>query len=193
MNRLLIFPILGAAILIYFTLTVFILPEQFMSNDQLVSEPFLDVDISESEISLGDSFRISIVSENKGDYGDIHIVSASFPELEKIDGIVQITTYDFTQSARTILPGDEIGASYSGGLESVIAEYPSIEAMNRPVPPNSENNLELVVTPQNTGPFTVFVKSVNIPHVNDSSHYPKSGVLDHQNEHVLDFTVNVNP
>ena len=40
--------------------------------------------ISEFDISLGDSFDLSIFSENRGDYGDIHIVSVGFPDLVEI-------------------------------------------------------------------------------------------------------------
>jgi len=169
------------------------LPEKYLSNEQLVPQPYFEVILSDSEISLGDSFRLSIVSENRGDYGDIHILSTAFPTLSEIDEIVEIVTYDFTQSSVSIAIGDEIGAKYSGGLESTIAQYPSIEAMNRPILPGAKNHLELVITPEKSGIFNVYVKSINIPHTSNESHYPFSGVLDHQDEYVLDYSVNVNP
>ncbi|MDH3486602.1 MAG: hypothetical protein OEL82_00980 [Nitrosopumilus sp.] len=169
------------------------MPEKYLSNEQLVPQPYFEVILSNSEISLGDSFQLSIVSENRGDYGDIHILSTSFPTLSEIEGIVEIVTYDFTQSSVHITPGDEIGAKYSGGLESIIAKYPSIEAMNRPILPDAKNHLELIITPEKPGIFTIYVKSIDIPHTSNQSHYPYSGILDHQDEYVLDYSVNVNP
>jgi len=193
MKNFLISGIIVFFLIIYFSLTVFVLPAHYLSNDLLISQPYLDVEVSESGIFLGESFRLNIVSENRGDYGDIHIVSTAFPDLDKIDDVVQIATYDFTQSPIYISPGDEIGAKYSGGLESMVAEYPSIEAMTRPIHPSSKYHFELIVTPENSGVFTIYVKSINIPHSDDLSHYPHSGVLDHQDEYVLVYSVNVNP
>ena len=193
MNKQILFGIIGTALVFYFTLAVFVLPGVFLANEQLVSEPFLEVELSESEISLGESFRINIISENRGEYGDIHIVSAAFPKLTEIDDVVLVATYDFTQSPSYIIPGEEIGAKYSGGLESVIAKYPSIEAMSRPVLPDSTYHMDLVITPTESGVFPVYIKSVNIPHVTEKSHFPQNGLLDHQNEHVLVYSINVNP
>jgi len=193
MRKTLLYPIIGVVIILYFSLTILILPERYFSTEQLVPQPYFEVILSDTEILLGDSFRLSIVSENRGDYGDIHILSTAFPNLAEIEGVVQIVTYDFTQSSVAIMPGDEIGAKYSGGLESAIAKYPSIEAMSRPILPGAKNNLELIITPEKPGIFTIYVKSIDIPHTSDRSHYPLSGILDHQNEYVLDYSVNVNP
>lgn len=193
MRKIFVYSIIGSFIILYFGLTIFILPQKYLSNEQLVPQPYFEVILSDSEISLGDSFRLSIVSENRGDYGDIHILSTAFPTLSEIEGVVEIVTYDFTQSSLIIAPGDEIGAKYSGGLESTIAKYPSIEAMNRPALPGAKNHLDLIITPKIPGIFTIYVKSVDIPHTTNQSHYPFSGILDHQDEYVLDFSVNVNP
>lgn len=177
----------------YFAMTVFVLPEKFLEKEQFSPSPYLEAELSSSEIKLGESFRLSTISENKGDYGDIHIVSASFPTLSDIDGIVRIVSYDFSNSPLFIKPGEKIGANYSGGLESVIAKYPSIEAMNRPVQPGSKYVMDLQITPENPGPFIVYLKSIEIPHTNNQSHFPSEGQLDHQREYVLVYTVNVNP
>jgi len=193
MRKILISLAMGFFIALYFSLTVFVLPEKYLSNEQLTPQPYFEAILSDSEISLGDSVRLSIVSENRGDYGDIHILSTAFPTLSEIDGIVEIVTYDFTQSSVQIDSGDEIGAKYSGGLESVTAKYPSIEATNRPILPSAKNHLELLITPNEPGIFTIYVKSIDIPHTDDKSHYPYSGILDHQDEYVLDYSVNVNP
>ena len=178
---------------VYFAMTVFILPEKFLEKEQFAPSPYLEAELSHTEINLGESFRLSTVSENVGDYGDIHIVSASFPTLTKTDGIVRIVSYDFSNSPIYIEPGEEIGANYSGGLESVIAKYPSIEAMNRPVEPETKYRMDLQITPNKPGPFLVYLKSIDIPHTNSQSHFPSDGQVDHQGEFVLVYTVNVNP
>ena len=92
MKKLLFCVSTGFFIALYFILTLFILPEQFLSTEQLVPQPYLKVDLSDSDVSLGDSFRLDIVSENRGDYGDIHIVSVAFPDLVEIDQVVKIAT-----------------------------------------------------------------------------------------------------
>ena len=191
MKKILVYTIISFSILVYFVLSVFVLPQNFLSNEQFTPQPYFEATLSDSEILLGESFRFDVVSENKGDYGDIHIVSVAFPDLEKLDNVVEITTYDFTQSPIFVSIGDEIGAEYSGGLESAVSQYPSIEAMTRPAQPDTNYRLSIIVTPEKSGTFSIYVKSIDIPHTSDLSHYPESGVLDHQNEHVLVYSVTV--
>jgi len=174
-------------------MTVFVLPEKFLGKDQFTPTPYLEAEVSSTQINLGESFRLSTISENIGDYGDIHIVSAAFPTLTKTDGIVRMVSYDFSNSPIYIESGDEIGAKYSGGLETVYAQYPSIEAMSRPIHPGTKYTMDLQITPDELGPFTVYVKSIDIPHTSSLSHFPTEGQLDHQGEYVLVYTVNVNP
>jgi hypothetical protein len=174
-------------------MTVFVLPEKFLGKEQFTPIPFLEVEVSSTQINLGESFRLSTISENVGDYGDIHIVTAGFPTLSDTEGIVRIVSYDFSNSPTYIEPGEEIGARYSGGLETVNAKYPQIEAMNRPVQPGEKFVMDLQITPSEPGPFTVYVKSIDIPHTSSMSHYPTKGHMDHQEEYVLVYTVNVNP
>jgi len=178
---------------LYFTLSVFILPSEFLMTDQLVPEPIFEATLSKTDIVLGDSFRLDIISKNTGDYADIHIVSIGFPTLSEIDDIVKIATYDFSLSPSYISVGDEIGSNYSGGVETTLAQYPSIEAMSRPLKSNIETHFDVVITPKTSGIFNVYLKSIGIPHTSDVSHYPYSGILDHQNEHVLVYSVTVNP
>jgi len=78
-------------------------------------------------------------------------------------------------------------------VDTTFAKYPLIEAMSRPLKPDVETHFDIVVTPKNSGIFNVYVKSIGIPHSSDVSHYPFSGVLDHQNEYVLVYSVTVNP
>ena len=193
MKKLLVGALIGVSLTAYFALTVFILPEQYMSHEKLVSQPHFEVKISDKEITLGESFRLDITTKNSGEYGDIHILSTAFPDLIEIGSIVKVSTYDFTQPPNNIMSGEKMIAKYSGGLEHINAKYPSIEAMSRPVYPGSTYNLSQVITPENTGNFSVYVKTVNIPHTSSLSHHPQIGVLDHQEEYVQVYSVMVNP
>ena len=193
MNKLIVIGIIAVSLAVYFTMTVFVLPEKFLATEQFTPIPFLEVKVSSTQINLGESFRLSTISENIGDYGDIHIVTAGFPTLSETEGIVRIVSYDFSNSPIYIEPGDEIGAKYSGGLETIEAQYPQIEAMNRPVQPGTKFVMDFEITPDEPGPFTVYVKAIDIPHTNSLSHFPVEGQLDHQDEYVLVYTVNVNP
>ena len=193
MKKLLVSALIGISLIVYFSLTVFILPEQYMSNEKLISQPYFEVKISEDNISLGGSFTVDITTTNSGEYGDIHILSTSFPDLVEIDNVVKITTYGFIQPPTHINTGDKIIAKYSGGLEHTNAKYPSIEAMSRPVHPGSTYNLSQSITPEKEGIFSVYVKAVNIPHTSNLSHYPQEGVLDHQDEFVQVYSISVNP
>ncbi len=194
MKKLFLYFVIGFFILFYFFLTVYVFPEFYLSQELLVSQPYLEISVSEFDISLGDSFDLSIFSENRGDYGDIHTVSVGFPDLVEIDDdVVQIISYDFSQSSVYLLPGEDISADYSTGVISTMAQYPSIEAMNRPVFPKSQNQMTMSITPEFSGPFTIYIKAVNVPHIADVSHFPQSGILDQQREHVLVYSINVIP
>ncbi len=185
---------IGAILLsLYFLLTVFILPPEFLMTEQLIPQPVFETMLSETDIVLGDSFRLEIVSKNIGDYADIHIVSVGFPDLIEIDDVVKIATYDFSISPSYISVGEEIGSNYSGGVDTIFAQYPSIEAMSRPLKPNVLTHFDLVITPKESGFFNIYVKSIDIPHTSELSHYPHSGILDQQNEYVLVHSVTVNP
>ena len=193
MKRFLIYFSAFVILSFYFILTIFVLPSEFLMTEQLVPEPTFQAVLSDSKITLGDSFRLDIVSVNTGDYADIHIVSVAFPDLIKIDDVVKIATYDFTLSPSYIYVDEEIGSKYSGGVETTFAQYPSIEAMSRPLKPDVPTHFDIVVTPQELGLFNIYVKSIGIPHTSTTSHYPYSGILDHQNEYVQVYSVTVNP
>ena len=193
MKRFLIYFAAFVILSIYFILTIFVLPSEFLMTEQLVPEPIFEAKLSNSEITLGDSFRLDIVSVNTGDYADIHIVSVAFPDLIILDDVVKIATYDFTLSPSYIQVDEEIGSKYSGGVETTFAQYPSIEAMSRPLKPDVPTHFDVVVTPQELGLFNIYVKSIGIPHTSSTSHYPYSGILDHQNEYVQVYSVTVNP
>ena len=193
MKRILIYSTGFVLLSLYFLLTVFILPSEFLITEQLVPQPVFEATLSDTEIDLGDSFRLEIISKNIGDYADIHIVSVGFPQLVEIDDVVKIATYDFSLSPSYIDVGEEIGSSYSGGVETTLAKYPSIEAMSRPLKPDVAPPFALFLPPPLYGVFDLYVKSIGIPPSSDISHYPTSGVLDHQNEYVSVYSVTVNP
>ncbi len=148
MKKILIYSTGFVLLSLYFLLTVFILPSEFLITEQLVPQPVFEATLSDTEIDLGDSFRLEIISKNIGDYADIHIVSVGFPQLVEIDDVVKIATYDFSLSPSYIDVGEEIGSSYSGGVETTLAKYPSIEAMSRPLKPDVETHFDIVLTPK---------------------------------------------
>lgn len=178
-------------IVCYFGIVVFVAPQEYAGVQALEPHPSFAAKISSSHINLGDSFDITIDSSNSNDVTDIQIVSIAFPSVSQIGDQVKVVGYDFTQSPRYVKTGDKIGYDYSGGTKSVLAQYPSIEAYSRPVNPGTHHLIELRITPDTAGNFTVFAKTVAIPHTGDYSHYPHSGIRDHQNEYVESFSVTV--
>ncbi len=175
----------------YFGLVLFVIPQEYYAVQTLDPQPSFTAKVSSNHIRLGDSFDVVIDSSNSNDASDVQIVSISFPNMTQIGNHVEILGYDFTQSPRYVKTGEKIGYDYSGGTKSVLAQYPSIEAYSRPVNPGAHYSIELKVTPNMVGNFTVFAKTVAIPHASDHSHYPYSGVKDHQNEYVESFSVMV--
>ena len=189
-------PIIFAVVIIlslYFVVTIFILPENFITKSQSKPIPEVSVTLSDSEINIGDSFTVKANVKNIGEIADIMTLSTSFPSITEINDTIKIVSYDFTQSPQYVQIGDELGARYTGGVETIIAEYPSIEAFSRPVAPGIEYTMELKITPENLGEYIFYIKSVGIPHSSNDSHYPSEGLLDHQEEYVQPFSVLVKP
>ena len=178
---------------IYFALSLYVLPEQYMQRSLLESEANLLVEVSEVEISLGESFEVDISSENTGDLTDVLLTSIAFPHLEKIDERIKIVNYDFTQSPVNIEAGVEIGAEYLATQESVIAQYASIEAYSRNAQSGDLYHMTLVITPEQVGEFVFYTKSITLPHMSELSHFPRDGQLDHSREYVEVYSVKVNP
>ena len=123
------------------------------------------VQVSDSEISIGNSFEVEMISENIGDMADILILSIAFPNLEEIHDGIKIVSYDFTQSPIYIQVGDEIGAEYLATQKSVLAEYPSIEAYSRPAQSGSSYRMTVDITPKQVGNFVFYTKSITLPHL----------------------------
>ena len=181
----------AAVLFVYFFMTLVILPEEYRSHKIVEPQPIHYTSVSESEITLGDSFKIEIEMQNQNDFADIVLTSVGFPNLEDLDS-VEVIGYDFTQSPKEIDIGYEVGSDYTYG-EVIPAVYPSIEADSRNIPADSQFRMVLLVTPPEAGIFEVYVKTVAIPHTTELSHYPYDGKIDPQGEFVDVFSVIVSP
>ena len=191
MKKLFLYCAIAVSLVVYFSLTLFVLPTNFLEKPDLVPQPTLDVKLVKSKINLGESFEIKITSNNIGDPADIQIVSIQFPNLQEIGDTVKITEFDFTQSPHYVLVGDEVGAEYTAGQKIVVAKYPSLEAFSRPINTGDQYHIGLEITPESVGEFVIHVKSVILPHYTDLAHYPQSGHLDYQGEYVEVYSVEV--
>ncbi len=176
----------------YFVLNFAVFPQAYQNVPVVPPKPSMETTLSTSQIHLGESFEISIFAINNGEEADLQTVTVEFPQNQNLDN-VKIISYDFLQSPKLFLPDKEIGTDYTGGQTTIKSKYPFIEAYNRPSKPNQSHSMILQVTPAETGIFTVYTKTVAMPHINDLSHFPRQGIVDHQNEFVLEHVVEVIP
>lgn len=185
-----IYAVAACVMAVYFVLAVMVFPESYENSHINIPQPRLDVSLSDEQILLGESFRVYIRAYNDGDTADLQIVSAAFPQNDKLDN-VKITSYDFLQSPRMIETGVEVGAQYTGGAATTKSQYPFIEAYSRPSKNGDTFSMTLEVQSREPGPFRIYVKSVAMPHSIGLSHFPSNGILDHQNEFVEEYVVEV--
>lgn len=174
----------------YFIMSLYYFPNYFVALPE--AQPVVsitNVTISETEIILGQSFIVQVGGENMGDSADIQIVSVAFPNATETTGIVEIRQHNFTQTPFINAIGSEIGANYTGGTISAIATYPSVEFYSRPWHSGSSYSAEIEVTPDRSGEFVIFVKTIALPHSSDQAHFPREGILDYQNEFVAAYRV----
>lgn len=183
-----IYAVVACVMAAYFVLAVMVFPKSYENSHINVPQPRLEVNLSDKQILIGESFRMDIKSYNDGDAADLQIVTVSFPENENLDNI-KITSYDFLQSPKMIEAGHDVGAQYGEGTTK--SQYPFLEAYSRPSKSGDTFGMTLEITPNAAGPFRVYAKSVAMPHSDDSSHFPPGGLLDHQNEFVVEYTVEV--
>lgn len=176
----------------YFALNFAVFPQTYQDIPVAAPQPSIEVVLSASQIHLGESFELSITAINNGEEADLQTVTVGFPQSLNLDN-VQIKSYDFLQSPKLFLPGREIGSDYTGGQDLVQSKYPFIEAYNRPAKPGLTHSMTLQIMPTTTGVFTIYSKTVAMPHINELSHFPIDGTIDHQNEFVLEYTVEVIP
>ena len=180
---------LAVILFVYFFMTLVIFPEEYRSHKVIQPQPIHSVQISDDEITLGESFKIEIEMTNQNDFADIVLTSVGFPSLLDHDS-VEVIGYDYTQSPKYIEIGYEVGSDYTYG-EVIPSKYPSIEADSRNIPKDSAFSMVILVTPPEAGIFESYIKTVAIPHTTEKSHYPYEGLVDPQGEFVEVFTVKV--
>lgn len=175
----------------YFVLTLGIFPQIYSNTEIGIPKPSIEV-TAPQQVKLGESFEMTLLSSNIGAEADLQTVTVEFPENQNLDNI-KVVTYDFLQSPKLFLPGKQIGSSYNGNKNLVTTKYPFLEAYNRPSKTNHSSSMTLQITPTEVGVFTIYTKTVAMPHISDESHYPKQGILDQQNEFVQEHKVMVVP
>ncbi len=177
---------------VYFVLVVIIFPDAYQDTQIDIPQPTLEAQLSAQKISLGESFDIIISASNQGSDADLQTVSVEFPQNENLDNI-KVVSCDFLQSPKLFLQGKEIGSDYTGGKTLVQSKYPFLEAYSRPSKTDQSYSMTLQITPDQIGTYTIYAKTVAMPHVNEQSHFPASGILDHQNEFVEQYDIEVTP
>lgn len=181
----------AAAILLYFSLAFYVIPESYQIQQRRPEAIVTDVSLSETEITLGQSFVISVAGTNSGDDADMQIVSIGFPNLTRTDNGVRIIDHNFDQTPTLIDAGDDVGSAYGGTAVTVSAQHASVEAFSRPWRGGNSYSIDLRVEPQTEGRFVIFVKSVAFPHSWDDAHWPAEGTVDYQQEFVRVYDVQV--
>lgn len=181
----------AAALAIYFVMSLYVIPLSFQESPSPPRpEPVVSgVTLSSQQIVLGENFTISVTGTNRGDTADMQIVSVGFPNLTA-SSEVEVLRHDFRQTPFVIERGDPVGSGYTGS-NSVMAQYPSIEAFSRPWENGTSYTVDLQAEPLTEGRFVILVKSVAFPHTWDNSHFPHGGLVDYQQEFVESYSVQV--
>lgn len=175
----------------YFLLMIIVFPQIYSKTDIGVPKPTLEI-ILPQQAKLGEPFEITLISNNMGADADLQSVTVEFPQNQNLDN-VKVISYDFLQSPKLFLKGKQIGSSYNGDKNPVETKYPFLEAYNRPSRTNHSSSMTLQIMPTEAGIFTVYTKTVAMPHISDQSHYPSHGILDQQNEFAQEHKVMVIP
>jgi hypothetical protein len=187
---------------IYFSLTWYFFPAFYTTQPYIAGGvPVLtQVNFSSSEVRAGSPFNLVVTGFNRGEATDIEIVSISFPNLtgdirfserNHKSGHVEVEKHNFTQSPLIVMPGDITGSRYSGGSETTTAKYPSIEFFSRPWKSDTGYQAILEISSGSEGRFSIFVKAISFPHIDEYSHYPHEGLKDYQEEFVGVYSINV--
>lgn len=180
----------ASAVVLYFSLTLLVFPQYSQIQPRRPEAVVTNVTLSQSEIPLGHPIILSITGTNKGQDADMQIVSIGFPNLTRTDGIT-VLHHNFAQTPLIISAGEKVGSAYKGLAVPVEAQYASIEAYSRPWQNGSSYSIDLQSMPEVEGNFTIFVKSVAFPHSWGGAHWPAEGTVDHQQEFVQVYYVEV--
>lgn len=180
------------SLIIYYSLSIFIIPQFYLSSSEVKSQPVITAaKLSASKVVVGESFDLTITAMNNGDTADMQVVSLSFPNITSIDSIVKISKYNFTQKPVFIEMGDKVGSEYVGIDKVINAYYPAIEANSRPWYNGDYYQISIEVKPNTVGRFVIFVKTIALPYTNELGHYPRFGIKDYQGEFVAVSSVEV--
>ena len=191
LRAIILFGAVAAALMLYFSLTLFVFPQSFKSIEPNRPEPIvMNVSLRASEIEFGQAIVVSITGANSGEDADMQIVSVGFPNFTGTNDI-NILAHNFAQTPILISIGDKVGSEYSGTEKTIEAQYASVEAFSRPWPGGNAYSIDLQVRPETEGRFAIFVKSVAFPHSWDGAHWPQEGVVDYQKEFVEVYYVEV--
>ena len=191
LRAIILFGAVGAALMLYFSLALYVFPQSFKSMEPNRPEPIvMNVSLRASEIEFGQAIVVSITGANRGEDADMQIVSVGFPNLTGTNDI-DILAHNFAQTPILISIGDKVGSEYSGTEKTIEAQYASVEAFSRPWPGGNAYSIDLQVRPETEGRFAIFVKSVAFPHSWDGAHWPQEGVVDYQKEFVEVYYVEV--
>ena len=191
LRAIILFGAVGAALMLYFSLALYVFPQSFKSMEPNRPEPIvMNVSLRVSEIEFGQTIVVSITGANIGEDADMLIVSVGFPNLTGTNDI-DILAHNFAQTPILISIGDNVGSEYSGTEKTIEAQYASVEAFSRPWPGGNAYSIDLQVRPETEGRFAIFVKSVAFPHSWDGAHWPQEGVVDYQKEFVEVYYVEV--
>lgn len=175
----------------YFAITFAFVPQAFLPVlSPPRPAPIANVTVSNSAVALGESFMLRVSATNEGEHADRQLVSIAFPNTTRAEGIAQVQEHNFKQAPFYIPTGANIGFGYTG-VQSVQAQYPSIEAHSAPWEAGETFSISLSITPEREGRFLMFVKAVGLPHNGNQAHWPSSGILDHQDEYVSVMQVDV--
>ena len=179
-----------AALVVYFILTVYILPQSYQTYfiPRKPVPEVLDVNMP-ARVTLGQPFTITVTGINNGEEADIQTISIGFPNLTSASN-VKVLSHNFRQTPLLIKIGEKVGAGYAGTAETVNAQYPMVEAMSRPWVHGNLYSIRLQITPEDRGQFTVFVKSVAFPSW-EHAHWPLDGLIDPQKEFVKSYQIEV--
>jgi hypothetical protein len=184
---------IGAAF-VYFAIAIVVLPDTYIPSLAPPKPAPVVTDVSilpSGATKLGNNFTLRVNATNQGDHADRQIVSIAFPNMTSTDGVVAVLKSNFKQSPTFIKAGKEIGSGYAGTEQMVKAQYASVEVFSSPWQKGESFSITLLVKPTQEGRFVFLVKAIGFPHNGDQAHWPASGTLDHQNEYVSVYSVNV--
>ena len=108
--------------------------------------------------TVGDSVEVTVKVTNDGVDAPFQSIAVSAPDAEAADA-VSITETDFeNQGYQTVFaPGEEVGSSY--GQDEVSLSYPLAE-VGGSWESDERKSMTVEVTPQTSGEYTLYVKSV---------------------------------